>query len=306
MGRYFIITIDTEGDNLWDVKDLKHTITTDNANYLFRFQELCEKYGFIPTYLTNYEMANAEAFVELARQGLKKKSLEIGSHEHAWNQPPVFFLPKRPGENGKPYIYEYPLVIIRKKIESLTYLLEDTFQVPIHSHRGGRWGLNGAVIRELERLGYKVDCSCTPGMNWSDCPGWSIGSKGIDWSKYPSEPFHFRYMSLTGLRESALIEVPVTIIPLKRGSLQWLRPNGTNLPAMKEVVNKATAENRTYIEFIIHSSELMPGGSPMFKNKGQIELLYKDMDQLFSYIRQNGYCGIGLSDFADLCEKRGL
>ena len=88
--------------------------------------------------------------------------------------------------------------------------------------------------------------------------------------------------------------------------MQWLRPNGTNLLAMMEVVDKATTEDRTYIEFILHSSELMPGGSPMFKNKGQIELLYRDLDQLFSYIKQKGYRGICLSDFADLCEKRGL
>ena len=306
MGRYFIITIDTEGDNLWGITDLKHPITTDNANYLFRFQELCEKYGFIPTYLTNYEMANAEAFVELARQGIRKRSLEIGSHEHAWNQPPLFYLPKRLGKRGKPYIYEYPIPVIRRKMESLTYLLEDTFQVPIRSHRGGRWGLDGSVIKELERLGYTVDCSCTPGKDWSDDPGWSIGSKGVDWRNYPSKPFRFRYMSLTGLTESSLIEVPVTIIPLKRGSLQWLRPNGTNLLAMMEIVDKAISENRSYIEFIIHSSELMPGGSPTFKNKGQIELLYRDLDQLFLYIKQSGYLGIGLSDFAYLCEKRGL
>ncbi|WP_395754844.1 hypothetical protein [Edwardsiella ictaluri] len=50
----FIITIDTEGDNLWQNHD---RITTENARYLPRFQLLCEKYGFKPVYLTNYEMA---------------------------------------------------------------------------------------------------------------------------------------------------------------------------------------------------------------------------------------------------------
>lgn len=50
----FLITIDTEGDNLWQKHD---SITTENARYLPRFQQLCEKYGFKPVYLTNYEMA---------------------------------------------------------------------------------------------------------------------------------------------------------------------------------------------------------------------------------------------------------
>ena len=50
----FLITIDTEGDDIWG----RHaTVTTENARYLPRFQDLCRKHGFKPTYLTNYEMA---------------------------------------------------------------------------------------------------------------------------------------------------------------------------------------------------------------------------------------------------------
>ena len=50
MKKVFLITIDTEGDNLWNVSDIHQDITTENAKYLFRFQELCEKYGFIVRY----------------------------------------------------------------------------------------------------------------------------------------------------------------------------------------------------------------------------------------------------------------
>ena len=40
--KHFIITVDTEGDNLWEYK--KGTpIGTENAKYLPRFQSLCEK-----------------------------------------------------------------------------------------------------------------------------------------------------------------------------------------------------------------------------------------------------------------------
>lgn len=54
--KHFIITVDTEGDNLWEYK--KGTpIGTENAKYLPRFQSLCEKYGFKPVYLTNYEVS---------------------------------------------------------------------------------------------------------------------------------------------------------------------------------------------------------------------------------------------------------
>ena len=43
--RHFIITIDTEGDNLWSYKQGER-VMTENSLYIPRFQELCEKYGF--------------------------------------------------------------------------------------------------------------------------------------------------------------------------------------------------------------------------------------------------------------------
>lgn len=60
----FIITIDTEGDNLWQNR---REIKTENARYLARFQSLCERFGFKPVWLTNYEMATDPAFVEFAK-----------------------------------------------------------------------------------------------------------------------------------------------------------------------------------------------------------------------------------------------
>ena len=61
MSKKLLITIDTEADNQWDVS---RGISTENTLYLPRFQELCERYGFIPTWLTNWEMCNDERFLQ--------------------------------------------------------------------------------------------------------------------------------------------------------------------------------------------------------------------------------------------------
>lgn len=75
--KHFIITVDTEGDNLWEYK--KGTpIGIENAKYLPRFQSLCEKYGFKPVYLTNYEMASSDTFVTEAKKWLDNGTYEIG------------------------------------------------------------------------------------------------------------------------------------------------------------------------------------------------------------------------------------
>ena len=58
---FFLITIDTEGDNLWSHHK---NITTLNAKFIPRFQDLCESYGLKPTYLVNYELACSDVFKE--------------------------------------------------------------------------------------------------------------------------------------------------------------------------------------------------------------------------------------------------
>ena len=298
-GRYLIVTIDTEGDNCWAVSDIRSQIGTENAKYLPRFQELCEKYGFIPTYLTNYEMANDPSYKEFGSSGLREGKLEIGAHEHAWNQPPYFPLVKKPGKIGKPFLHEYPTPIIKEKLKVLTTVLEDTFCVPVRSHRGGRWSLSPAIVRELDALGYVVDCTCTPCVDWSVNPGWSPFKKGVDWSTYERNIMRLDYFDGFKKKKSKVIEIPVTIKRLRNNSLIWMRPNGTNRTEMLHILKDCHEKEEGYVEFMIHSSELMPGGSPTFSNKGKIEHLYRDLDEVFSYAKELGYRGIGLSDYAE-------
>jgi hypothetical protein len=65
-------------------------------------------------------------------------------------------------------------------------------------------------------------------------------------------------------------------------AIQWLRPNGKNLDSMLEIIRAKQADGATHIEFMLHSSELMPGGSPTFKTTDDIERLYADMEQVFA------------------------
>ena len=93
----FLITIDTEGDNIWS---RPRTIGTRNAEFLPRFQVLCEQYGFKPTYLTNWEMTHCPCFQEFGRDLIRGGRAEIGMHLHAWNNPPLVPLTEDDGQNA--------------------------------------------------------------------------------------------------------------------------------------------------------------------------------------------------------------
>ena len=154
----FIITLDTEGDNLWENE---HNITTQNTHFLPRFQQLCERFQFKPVWLTNYEMAIDEAYIEFAQDVIARNTGEIGMHLHAWNSPPIVALTDN-DLHYQPYLIEYPKSQMRDKIAFMTDLLENKLQTKMLSHRAGRWAFNETYAQLLIEFGYQVDCSVTP------------------------------------------------------------------------------------------------------------------------------------------------
>jgi len=310
----FLITIDTEGDNLWQNHD---RISTENTRFLPRFQALCEKYGFKPVYLTNYEMAMDAEYVEFARDVIARGTGEVGMHLHAWNSPPLTPLTEDDWRH-KPYLIEYPAEQIRAKVDHMTKLLEDSFQTKMLSHRAGRWAFNEYYAALLLEYGYQVDCSVTPRVNWQYSPGNPQGNGGTDYRHFPSQAYFIDPENIARAGSSSLLEVPMSIQykhsalmnTLKQGydrlrgkqrspSVNWLRPSGGNLEKMKLVAERCLAQGHDYVEFMLHSSEFMPGGSPTFKTEQDIEVLYRDLEQLFVWLQQRTV-GMTLAEYYQL------
>ena len=304
--KKFIITIDTEGDNLWQWKR-GDTIRTDNTKYLPRFQNLCDKYGFKPTWLTNYEMMLDNDYVDFIKEVVNTGRGEIGMHLHAWSTPPEYCL--KAETDSAPYLIEYPENIMEEKICSMTNIIkEKTGIVPI-SHRAGRWAMNETYFQLLKKYGYHYDCSVTPHINWNENQGQTADSQGTDYSKYSESP----------CKIEGILEIPVTIRYVHRvfgkdvntakgylkklyhfikGKKIWLRPTGDNLEEMLWLVDYIEKSSDEYIMFMIHSSELMPMGSPTFKNEEDIERLYQDLDILFKRISK-GFEGVTVGEYGN-------
>jgi hypothetical protein len=305
----FLISIDTEGDNLWA---RPRSATTRNARFLPRFQALCEAHGFRPTYLTNYEMANCPEFRAFGRDVLRRGTAEVGLHVHAWDSPPLVPLTEDDSAHH-PYLFEYPEPVIRAKVALLTDLLEDTFGVKMVSHRAGRWGLDAVYARVLAKRGYRVDCSVTPHTSWKCWPGDPNGSGGPDFTRCPDTPYFLDPDDVCRPGDSTLLEVPMTVVRHPHPAGAWLhhltrrlprylrvpvnrlfppvvrlQPDGRNRRQLLRVLAWARRQGRDYVQFTLHSSELMPGGSPTFPTEASIERLYEDMACVFEVAR--GHC----------------
>ncbi|MBF0183207.1 MAG: deacetylase [Magnetococcales bacterium] len=317
----FLITIDTEGDDLWSAP---RQISTRNARFLPRFQQLCERFTLLPTWLTNHEMAEDPCYREFARDLLARGQGEVGMHLHAWNSPPLSCQLSADDMRFHPYLIEYPEPVMRDKLLTLTANLEAYFGRKMVSHRAGRWAFDKRYARILVELGYQVDCSVTPYVSWKQAMGHPGGAGGSDYRHFPA---HCYFMDLEAIDQSGfspLLQVPVSIrrgasyalMPLllaweKRipfcsyctrltrrllPELHWLRPNGKNLSAMLAIVRDILANKEPYAELMLHSSELMPDGSPTFRTSAQIEALYADLEQLFAFVADH-FIGRTLGQF---------
>lgn len=85
--------------------------------------------------------------------------------------------------------------------------------------------------------------------------------------------------------------------------LNWLRPNGSNLRQMLDLVSDARHEGAEYIEFMLHSSEFMPGGSPSFPDKRSIDELFEHIEILFEAISVT-YSGATLFEYYEEVKGR--
>jgi hypothetical protein len=298
---FFLVTIDVEGDNVWARQP---STTTRNASFLPRFQELCERHGLRPTYLTNLDMARAPDFRDFARCFLREDTAELGMHLHAWDNLSGIQLTADDWRHH-PYLMEFPEDVIHREVGLMTDLLQDAYGVKVVSHRAGRWGLDAAYARALDAHGYRVDCSVTPHQSWRDQVGDPNGRGGSDYCGFPEHAYWLDLMDIARSGTSGLLEVPMTVRPyhhalvntlrhcLREGSffrrlvdwscppVVWLRPNGRNLRRMLQLLCAARAEGRDYVMFMLHSSELMPGGSPRFGTEAAVEKLYTEMERIF-------------------------
>jgi hypothetical protein len=210
----------------------------------------------------------------------------------------------------------------------LTHLLEERFGRKMVSHRGGRWALDARYAAVLLAEGYRVDCSVTPGIDWRSSPGAPAGSGGPDYRGCSGRPYFLSTADVALPAVHGLLEVPMTVrasgavswlpwvyaVPLVRRvanrvspALRWLCPVQPTLTGdleghcdvMLGVARAARAERPPHLEFMLHSSELMPGGSPNFRTDDDIERLYEYLERLFADVA-TWASGVTLAGFCDL------
>lgn len=315
-----IITIDTEEDE-WG-KFATNNSSVENIKYIPALQKIFKKYGAIPTYFLTYPVISNVDSRDILRKIYENGECEIGVHCHPWNTPPLT-------ADITPYktmLCNLPTELIREKLEILTFEIKKYFgSKSVISFRAGRWGFSSVVAECLVDLGFKVDSSITPFVDWT-------GEYGPNFSNAPYFPYKFspRFPILPN-DKGELVEIPPTIgflqkisfktllnirsFILKSGlyhfhligvldklklmSLRWLSPENTSKKDIISLAKSFINHGVNVLNMTFHSTSLMPGKTPFVKTDKDKKKFLERIEVFLKFAKEKGFKFVSLSHMLD-------
>lgn len=315
MKRFLVITIDVEPDCSPNWK-YSNPLAFDGVStgIAKRLQPLFTKYDFPPTYLINNVVLEHTPSCEVLASLSGK--YELGTHLH-----PEFIEPAKTefdyaGKKGEANCCFLAPEIESAKLHTITALFEQRFGYKPSSFRAGRFSAGTNTIQTLSKLGYKVDTSVTPHVNWND----RTREQPVDFRSAPEQPYFMDDASMLKMNAAGtILQVPVTIGERRTSIIHelkrtyfgvrhnimskrpvWLRPVFSDLKTFISLVEEVSAKYRrnenVIFNMMFHNVEVMPGLSPYSRTERDCDAYLRQLEQFFIYCNQNDIHGISLGE----------
>ncbi len=301
MNRAFCITIDTEPDcdTQWK-RSSPLTFESVLIGIPKLLRPIWNHYQINPVYFVSPEVLYENNCCAILRDEVKCGA-EIGAHLHSEYIEPQrrYDIADGTGSNECP-CYAYHDEIEFEKIKNLTNLIQSKLGVTPVSYRAARFGADTATIKSLQKLGYKIDSSVTPDINWS-----AIG--GPDHSRASKQPYFIDSENIYSAGPSGILEVPVTIsgkrlpcLPNKWLFYRWLRPSHMTVFEMKKLVRQflAAYESPT-LNMMFHSMEIIPGKTPFVRCGFEQKWFLRRLEKIIQYLCSKEFSSRTLKEIYD-------
>lgn len=309
---YLAITIDVEEDN-WSNYDSDPVMS--NIGKLTELQKLFDEYHVKPTYLITYPVATDMKSVSLLREIMEDGRCEIGTHVHPWNTPP--FEEEKSVENTM--LFNLNRELQYNKIESLHEIIRRNFEIEPVTFRAGRWGFDQTVAENMFKIGYKVDCSVSPYLNWQsyhgpDFSNWTPGIQRLYLKNQKHDQFlleipatigflqpnfnlcnkMFNTISNSKLKHFRMIGV---LDKLRMLNKVWLSPEMSDGMEMIKLSNSMKREGYVFLNMFFHSSSLKAGLTPFTKSVEDEKMIMKRIEGFLNKMAINNVKSVTLREY---------
>lgn len=312
-----VITVDTEPDDQWappGPDGLLPPFAFANTRGLGRLADFLHGRGVPTTWMTSYTVARDAESARVLRR-LRDRGDELAGHLHGWETAPYSDIDRR----HEPFIYEYDAETRLAKHRVLWESHCDAFDAPPVSYRAGRWGVDDLELEHLAELGYRIDSSVPPGIDFRDRRG--LHALGPDFRHHlrPGGPHNHHDGRLWHVPASVFLAGRLGDGPaatrlahfhldrsrprsVARGlsavlertglsELRWIRPSKHPAPVLARATRTLLRRGAPIVNVMTHSSEAFLGTSPWSRTEEEVERFYADLGAIVDAALDEGAVG---------------
>ena len=293
-----LIVVDTEEEFNWNLPFDRKSVATHSIPSQDRAHEIYDRYGVVPTYVTDFPVASSPVASRYLRSLVDAGRAEFGTHCHPWVTPPH-------GEAlslFNSFHGNLPIELEEAKIRASTDAVAQAFGHAPKVFKAGRYGLGPHTLGILQELGYTVDCSYVPHTSFSQ-------EGGPSFHRTPVQPFFTDAsrkllevpMSVgvsgalggMGRRVPAIFDHPLSRagripgIASRLGLLERLRlsPEGFDLESQTRVMTALFNQGLKVFTLTYHSPTLQPGNTPYVNNQEDLERFLATIEGVLLFFR---------------------
>lgn len=314
----YCVTVDTEEEWDWNSGYPTGPTTVTNIRRLPAFQQLCDRVGAAVTYFTNHAVLRNPETRSIIQELAKRPKVEIGLHIHPWNTPPVAAVERVPPRDS--FLHNLPWDEQTAKLDAVLAAFADAGLSPT-SFRGGRYSTSHDIQDYLRDRGVWVDCSVLPFTTWADDgapdyrhrdltpvrrrprhpgdkPMWELPlSYGFTRTPFP------RWANVLRRAESApgrVLRITGLLDRFRIVSKAWLNFENPLGERMLRFLHTLRAVRQPFVSFTLHSSSLMPGGSPYNRTEADVSRMVSAAERVLTTIA--GWPGFTPATMTDIAQ----
>lgn len=294
-----VVLVDAEEDFDWSTPFSRSNTSVRSIEQQWRAHRIFERYGICPTYLVDFPVAVSPDAVAVLRDLRASGQCDIGTQLHPWVTPPF----DEDINERNSYAGNLPPTLERAKLQRLTRVIQDRFEIAPTVYRAGRYGLGPSTRQFLEELAYEVDTSVWPledlrrfgGPNYAAAtamPMW-VGTtqtllelpvtRGFVGLLRGFAPSFFPYVA-NALGER--LRLGGFARRLKLAELITLSPEGGTHAERVALTKTLLGQGQKIFSFSYHSSSLVPGNTPFVRTQADLDMFLEDCDAFFTFFAE--------------------
>jgi hypothetical protein len=294
-----LVIVDTEEEFDWHAPFSRDNTDVRAMRHVERLQAILSPYRAKPTYVIDYPVATKPDGYLPLRDLYVSGAADIGAHLHPWVNPPLIeeVVPRNS--------FAFRLGALEAdKLRVLRDAIAETFGRSPTVYKAGRYGFGETTAAVLEDLGFDVDISINPRMNFA-------GQGGPDFGDFDARPFVFGrtrrlleipcstdYVGMaaghgralhTFADQHALRKLRLVGILARLGVVNrvMLTPEGHTIDEMKALTRALISRGVRTLSLTLHSPSLTAGCTPYVRTE-------QELRQFLDRIRE--YCDFFFSE----------